>query len=107
MRSGGVVGTVQEKVSCNRNPVPTRYPQPLSQGLSALPAPLTQGSQALRGTGFSPSVACGDSSLVRGSQALRGGQGIGAAETPGIKAAGSERNQRIGSRAQAVLPAAF
>ena len=40
MRSGGVVGTVQEKVICNRKPVPTRYPQPLSQGLSALPAPL-------------------------------------------------------------------
>ena len=44
-----------------------------------------------------------------------GGQGIGAAETPGIKAAGAERNQRIVSCAQAeglgvlqaVLPAAF
>ena len=33
MRSGGVVGTVQEKASCNRNPVPIRYPQPLSQTL--------------------------------------------------------------------------
>ena len=52
MRSGGVVGTVQEEVSCNRQPVPTRNPQPLSQGLTALPAPLTQGSQALRGTGI-------------------------------------------------------
>ena len=52
MRSGGVVGKVQKKVPCNRLPVPTRYPQPLSQGLSALPAPLTQGSQALRGTGL-------------------------------------------------------
>ncbi len=50
MRSGGVVGMVQEKASCNRKPVPTRHPQPLSQGLMALPAPLTQGSQALRGT---------------------------------------------------------
>ena len=72
MRSGGVVGLVQEKAAWYRQPVPTRHPQPLSQGLTALPAPLTQGSQALRGTGFSPSVACGDSSLVRGSQALRG-----------------------------------
>ena len=50
MRSGGVVGLVQEKMSCNRQPVPLRHPQPLSQGLSALPAPLTQGSQAPRGT---------------------------------------------------------
>ena len=65
MRSGGVVGRVQEKVVCNRNPVPTRYPQPLSQGLTALPAPLTQGSQALRGTEAS----------LRGSQALRGREG--------------------------------
>ena len=50
MRSGGVVGTVQEKAAWYRKPVPTRYSQPLSQGLTALPAPLTQGSQALRGT---------------------------------------------------------
>ena len=49
MRSGGVVGRVQEKAACNRQPAPIRHPQPLSQGLSALPAPLTQGSQALRG----------------------------------------------------------
>ena len=40
MRSGGVVGKVQEEVAWYRMPVPTRYPQPLSQGLSALPAPL-------------------------------------------------------------------
>ena len=40
MRSGGVVGKVQETVACNRKPVPIRYPQPLSQGLSALTAPL-------------------------------------------------------------------
>ena len=40
MRSGGVVGVVQEKITCNRKPVPTRHLQPLSQGLSALPAPL-------------------------------------------------------------------
>ena len=53
MRSGGVVGTVQEKAACYRMPVPIRHLQPLSQGLSALPAPLTQGSQALRGDGAS------------------------------------------------------
>ena len=41
---------VQEKAACNRLPAPIRNPQPLSQGLSALPAPLTQGSQAPRGT---------------------------------------------------------
>ena len=40
MRSGGVVGTVQEKMACNRKPGPIRYLQPLSQGLTALPAPL-------------------------------------------------------------------
>ena len=51
MRSGGVVGSVQETVTCNRKPVPIRYPQPLSQGLSALTAPLTQGSQ---GAGMFP-----------------------------------------------------
>ena len=62
MRSGGVVGRVQEKVACNRKPVPIRYPQPLSQGLTALPAPLTQGSQALRGTKVP----------LRGSQAPQG-----------------------------------
>ena len=49
MRSGGVVGKVQEKADCNRQPAPIRYPQPLSQGLTALPAPLAQGSQAPRG----------------------------------------------------------
>ena len=41
---------VQEKAACNRLPAPIQHPQPLSQGLSALPAPLTQGSQAPRGT---------------------------------------------------------
>ena len=55
MRSGGVVGLVQEKMSCNRQPVPLRHPQPLSQGLSALPAPLTQGSQG-EGGGRAPFV---------------------------------------------------
>ena len=49
MRSGGVVGRVQEEVAWYRKPVPIRCLQPLSQGLSALPAPLTQGSQAPRG----------------------------------------------------------
>ena len=33
MRSGGVVGMVQEKATWYRKPVPIRYPQPLSQGL--------------------------------------------------------------------------
>ena len=65
MRSGGVVGRVQEKAAWYRMPVPTRHLQPLSQGLTALPAPLTQGSQALRGTEASR----------RGSQALRGREG--------------------------------
>ena len=40
MRSGGVVGLVQEKANCTRKPVPTQRPQPLSQGLMALTAPL-------------------------------------------------------------------
>ena len=31
---------MQEEASCNRQPAPIRHPQPLSQGLSALPAPL-------------------------------------------------------------------
>ena len=56
---------VQEKAAWYRLPVPTRYPQPLSQGLSALPAPLTQGSQAPAGDGVS----------LRGSQAPRGREG--------------------------------
>ena len=43
---------VQEEAAWYRKPVPIRNPQPLSQGLTALPAPLTQGSQALRGTGI-------------------------------------------------------
>ncbi len=75
MRSGGVVGKVQEEVACDRKPVPTRYPQPLSQGLSALPAPLTQGSQALRGTEASlrgSQALRGTEASLRGSQALRG-----------------------------------
>ena len=41
MRSGGVVGWVQEKVSCNRNPVPIRHPQPLSQGLRPCQLPFS------------------------------------------------------------------
>ena len=52
MRSGGVVGAVQEKVTWYWKPVPIRDPQPLSQGLPALPAPLTQGSQAPGGRRF-------------------------------------------------------
>ena len=57
---------VQEKMSCNRQPVPIRHLQPLSQGLSALTAPLTQGSQ---GAGIS---SAGQPTIKRGSQALRG-----------------------------------
>ena len=77
MRSGGVVGTVQEKVAWYRKPVPTRYPQPLSQTLRVCQLPLHRGAKPCggrrfpsegAGCEFSPSVACGDSSLVRGSQ---------------------------------------
>ena len=75
MRSGGVVGRVQEKAACYRKPVPIRHLQPLSQGLSALPAPLTQGSQALRGTKAplrGSQALRGTEASLRGSQALRG-----------------------------------
>mgnify|MGYP006955451565 CR=1 FL=1 len=41
MRSGGVVGKVQKKVPCNRQPVPIRYPQPLSQGLRPCQLPFS------------------------------------------------------------------
>ncbi len=41
MRSGGVVGTVQEKITCNRKPVPTRCPQPLSQTLRVCQLPFS------------------------------------------------------------------
>ena len=41
MRSGGVVGVVQEEVACNRQPVPARYPQPLSQGLRPCQLPFS------------------------------------------------------------------
>ena len=41
MRSGGVVGTVQKKVPCNRKPVPIRHPQPLSQGLRPCQLPFS------------------------------------------------------------------
>ena len=60
---------VQEKVTCNRQPVPIRHPQPLSQGLSALPAPLTQGSQGDGGFTFTGAKPAGGS--LRGSQSLR------------------------------------
>ena len=69
---------VQEKAAWYRMPVPTRYPQPLSQGLSALPAPLTQGSQALRGTKAplrGSQALRGTEASLRGSQALRGREG--------------------------------
>ncbi len=32
---------VQEKVPCNRQPVPIRYPQPLSQGLRPCQLPFS------------------------------------------------------------------
>ena len=45
MRSGGVVGRVQEKVTCDRKPVPTRCPQPLSQTLRVCQLPLHRGAK--------------------------------------------------------------
>ena len=71
MRSGGVVGLVQEKANCTRKPVPTQRPQPLSQGLMALPAPLTQGSQGV--------VGGSSLSRPRPSSTLPGGKGRPAA----------------------------
>ena len=41
MRSGGVVGRVQEKAAWYRNPVPIRYPHPLSQGLRPCQLPFS------------------------------------------------------------------
>ena len=41
MRSGGVVGTVQEKAACDRMLVPTRCLQPLSQGLRPCQLPFS------------------------------------------------------------------
>ena len=41
MRSGGVVGLVQEKVTWYRMPVPIRCPQPLSQGLRPCQLPFS------------------------------------------------------------------
>ena len=41
MRSGGVVGLVQEEVTCYRKPVPARYPQPLSQTLRVCQLPFS------------------------------------------------------------------
>ena len=40
---------VQEKVSCNRNPVPIRNPQPLSQGLRPCQLPLHRGAKPCGG----------------------------------------------------------
>ena len=62
MRSGGVVGMVQGNVSCNRLPVPTRCPQPLSQTLRVCQLPLHRGAKPRGGRGL----------LLRGSQAQRG-----------------------------------
>ena len=81
---------VQEKVACNRLPAPTRYPQPLSQGLSALPAPLTQGSQALRGT----EAPRRGSQALRGTEApRRGSQALRGTNAPQRSAAGAMRPQ--------------
>ena len=49
MRSGGVVGRVQEEVVWYRKPVPTRYPQPLSQGLWPCQLPLHRGAKPCGG----------------------------------------------------------
>ena len=62
MRSGGVVGRVQEKVTCDRKPVPTRCPQPLSQTLRVCQLPLHRGAKPHGGRGI----------LLCRSQALRG-----------------------------------
>ena len=49
MRSGGVVGTVQEKVACYRKPVPIRHLQPLSQTLWVCQLPLHRGAKPCGG----------------------------------------------------------
>ena len=41
MRSGEVVGTVQEEVACNRQPVPIQRLQPLSQTLRVCQLPFS------------------------------------------------------------------
>ncbi len=41
MRSGGVVGLVQEKAACNRQLAPIRHLQPLSQGLRPCQLPFS------------------------------------------------------------------
>ena len=41
MRSGGVVGLVQEKANCTRKPVPAQRPQPLRQGLRPCQLPFS------------------------------------------------------------------
>ena len=50
MRSGGVVGLVQEKAACYRKPVPIRYLQPLSQTLRVCQLPLHRGAKPRGGT---------------------------------------------------------
>ena len=49
MRSGEVVSTVQEKVTCYRMPVPTRRLQPLSQTLRVCQLPLHRGAKPCGG----------------------------------------------------------
>ena len=52
MRSGGVVGKVQEEVAWYRKPAPIRHLQPLSQTLRVCQLPLHRGAKPPRGTGF-------------------------------------------------------
>ena len=69
---------VQEKVVWYRKPVPTRYPQPLSQGLRPCQLPLHRGA---KGLGYP---------LTQGSQGMRGGGAVPpgvSAETPAIRGA--------------------
>ena len=76
MRSGGVVGTVQEKVTCSRQPVPIRHLQPLSQTLRVCQLPLHRGAKPSGGLGSlrgsQGAGLCPRAALVRGRQDLRG-----------------------------------
>ena len=67
MRSGGVVGRVQEKVTCDRKPAPIRHPQPLSQGLRPCQLPLHRGAKPCGGRGL---LLC-RSQAQRGTRRLR------------------------------------
>ena len=98
MRSGGVVGMVQEKADCNRQPVPIRYPQPLSRLRRQLP--LHRGAKP-RGDGrpgvcpFSPGQKktavgrqrCGRRSALFPQQRPRSGAGLLSARPAGLGSA--------------------